>query len=147
MLNKKKSASCHGLTIIEALLTLAIISILSGIALVYINSDSFRLNSEARNLRSALSQARMLAVKTNQSATVKIWTGKYEDSSGVVVDLQAQGLTLAFSGGGSLPDGGYTLRFSPSGTTPNSHYHLSNQSGETISIRMNSVGRIWLERN
>lgn len=145
MIKNKSGRLSQGMTIIEVLMVLAIISIMTAISLFYVNSDNFKLNAEARNLRSALTQARMDAVQTNQKATVKLWTDKYEDSRGAIVDLSSNDIMLTFSGGGSLPSGGYTLSFSPSGTTSNSHYHMTNRSGNSISIQMNSVGRVWLE--
>ena len=147
MQKKRFKSNSPGMTIIEMVMVMAIISILTAISLFYVNSDNFRLNSEARNLRSALTQARMDAVQTNQRTTVKLWTDRYEDSRGAIIDLSPKNITLRFSGGGSLPDGGYTLSFSPSGTTSNSHYHMINQAGNSISIQMNAVGRIWLEKH
>ncbi|WP_084031956.1 GspH/FimT family pseudopilin [Desulfonatronum lacustre] len=135
-----------GLTIIEVLVVVAIISIMSGIGLFYINSASFRLQSEARNIRSALFHARIDAIKTNSDVTMKFYTDKYDNGRGNSIDLSGNGLSLSFSGGGALPTGGYTVTFSPSGTTANSNYHLTNLAGDKISIQMNSVGRIWLER-
>ena len=135
-----------GLSLIELLVVLAIIAILAGTALVYINSDGYRLRAEANNLKSTLQDARMEAVKRNEDASVKLWTQQYETSTGAVVDLSPHDLSLSFSGGGSLPSGGYTITFSPLGTAPESHYHLKNTSDDSISIRINSVGTIWLEK-
>lgn len=138
--------SIAGLTIIEVLVVVAIISVMSGIGLFYINSANFRLQSEARNIRSALFHARLDAIKTNSNTTIKFYTDRYEDGRGNTIDIAEKGLSLKFSGGGSLPSGGYSLTFSPTGTTANSHYHLANLAGNKVSIKLNSVGRIWLEK-
>ncbi len=142
---KIMSQDSTGLSLVELLLVLAIMAILTGTGLVYMNTDGYRLRAEANNLKSTLQEARMEAVKRNESASVKLWTQQYETSTGAVVDLSPHDLSLSFSGGGSLPSGGYTITFSPLGTAPNSHYHLKNPSDNKISVRINSVGNIWLE--
>lgn len=135
-----------GLTIIEVLVVMAIISIMSGVGMLYINSASFRLQSEARNIRTALFHARQEAIKSNRESTVIVYADRYENSRGESIEFGSENLILTFSNGTALPTGGYTITFSSSGTTPNSNYHLKNDSGDTISIRMNSTGRIWLEK-
>ena len=138
--NRRKS----GLTLIELLVVLLIISVLTGMALVYMNTDAHRLRAEANNLKSTLEEARAEAVKRNEDASVKLWTQKYETSTGSIVDLSEYDLSLTYSGGGEL-SGGSTITFSPLGTAPQSHYHLKNSSGNTVSIRINPAGNIWLE--
>lgn len=130
----------------EILVVMAIISLMAGIGLMFIPSESFRLQSEARNIRTALFQARLDAIKTNTNISVRFYSDRYVDSRGAAVDFGSRGFLLTFSGGGQLPKSGYPLTFSPSGTASNSHYHLKSRSGDTMSIRVNSLGRIWLEK-
>ena len=134
-----------GLTFMELLVVLFLISILVSMSIHHINADDYRLRQEARNLRSTLSDARMEAIRTNETASVRLWTDRYENRHGSVVLISERGFQLTFSGGGALPHGGYTVSFSPLGTAPNSHYHLRDPSGNRISIRINPAGSIWLE--
>ncbi len=59
-----------GLSLVELLLVLAIMAILTGTGLVYMNTDGYRLRAEANNLKSTLQEARMEAVKRNESVRV-----------------------------------------------------------------------------
>lgn len=135
-----------GLTIIEVLVVMAIISIMSGIGLFYINSANFKLQAEARNIRAAFFYARQEAIKSNTSSTVKLFVDRYEDSRGSSIYFGSKGLILTTSSGDSLPNDGETITFYPSGMTETSNYHLKNISGSIIVIRMNNTGRIWLEK-
>lgn len=134
-----------GLTIIEMLMVMALIAIMAGIGLLHINSAGFRLQSEARNIRTALFDARYEAIKRNVSQEMRLFTDRYVNHRGETIRLEG-GMSLIYSGGGALPPGGAVVSFTPLSTASNSHFHLRHSAGGTINILISPIGRIWLER-
>jgi len=134
-----------GLTIIEMLMVMALIAIMAGIGLLHINSAGFRLQSEARNIRTALFDARYEAIKRNVSQEMRLFTDRYVNHRGETIRLEG-GMSLIYSRGGALPPRGAVVSFTPLSTATNSHFHLRHSAGGTINILISPAGRIWLER-
>ncbi len=59
-----------GFTLIELMVTVAIIALISGMVLSELNSSSYRLQSTARNLKTAIQRGRIEAIKRNKSVVV-----------------------------------------------------------------------------
>ena len=152
IMNSDQKKTLHqgsaGLSLIELLVVLAIIAILAGTALVYINTDGYRLRAEANNLKSTLQEARMEAVKRNESVRVVLdpeWyrvelvsnsdkvLGHYTFSGDIgLYSKDMDGLTTNSITLGSL------------GTASNSHIKIGNSS-QNYSLYVNSAGRIMID--
>jgi prepilin-type N-terminal cleavage/methylation domain-containing protein len=83
---KRKSASECGFTLVELMVTVAIIALVAGLTFAELNSDSYRLKATAKTLKANMQKARLLAVK---------------DSCPAYVDFDFDGVTGI--------DSGYTL--------------------------------------
>lgn len=144
-----------GLSLIELLVVLAIISILASTGLVYINTDGYRLRVEANNLKSTLQEARMEAVKRNENVTVTIHKNRYEitDKDGnsinkpvVYIDQRLTVLTSGHEEFDSETTRGIT--FTALGrATFNFHIRIKNHQGNFYKLCTHFAGRIWLEYN
>lgn len=144
MLNKH---NMQGMTIIEIFMTLGIVSVLMTTSLFYLNSDNFRLNSEVRNLRSALTQARAEAVKRNTGIKVDLSSIGYDtvvssDNSLISGHLLYKGIVLLSQDLETLTTD--AISFAAMGTASNAHIKIANSS-RNYSVRVNSTGRILIE--
>ena len=137
-----------GLSLIELLVVLAIIAILAGTALVYINTDGYRLRAEANNLKSTLQEARMEAVKRNESVTVVLDPEWYRvemasDSDDILVHYNLrENIGLHCKEMGELTTDSIT--FGSIGTASNSHIKIGDNS-RNYSVFVNPAGRILLD--
>ncbi len=137
-----------GLSLVELLLVLAIMAILAGTGLVYMNTDGYRLRAEANNLKSTLQEARMEAVKRNESVKVVLDPEWYRvemvnDSDDVLVHYNFRdNIGLHCKDMGELTTGSIT--FGSLGTASNSHIKIGNNS-RNYSVFVNSAGRILLD--
>lgn len=145
-----------GLTLIELLVVLLIISVLTGSALVYMNTDAHRLRAEANNLKSTLEEARAEAVKRNEKVHVVLDDDTYQ------VRLPNQGDEVLSTV--NLPEGvflistnddennndlddhldSYTVSLQPLGTSHNRHFRITNNS-QYYKIGVYTAGRIYIE--
>ncbi len=149
MIKKRIRDNCPGMTIIEMLMVLAIISIMSAISLFYVNSDNFRLNSEARNIRSTLMQAKTEAVKRNVSTRVNFSVSGYEwvipnDNGEIILGSHSvhENIMIKSKDLESLTSQNNYITFSPRGTSNNPHIKVANNMRH-FSIRVTSAGRIF----
>ena len=145
--NVSNSRDADGMTIIEILVVVAILSIMSGIGLFYINSNSFQLQSDVRNIRSTLMKARLDSIKLNKNITVTIYKDRYETSSGSVSYFIGNHKVMK-SDFTDINDSGYSTTFTPTGrTTFPFHLRVQNVKGSYFSVCVNFAGRIWLMSN
>ncbi len=138
----------YGLTIIELLIVLAIISLMTGIGLLYINSDNFRLLSEVRNFRSMLVKAKGEAAKRNVGVSVYFLESSYQmrltDSSAALISKTLPDtIKIVSKDSTPLTSEGY-FNFTGIGTAKNHHIKIKNND-RNYSIKVNSVGRILIE--
>ena len=137
-----------GLSLIELLVVLAIIAILAGTALVYINTDGYRLRAEANNLKSTLQEARMEAVKRNESVRVVLdpewYRVEMSNDPGEVLGHYnlRDNISLHCKGMKELTTDSIT--FGSLGTASNSHIKIGNSS-RNYSVFVNPAGRIMLD--
>ncbi len=143
--------STWGVTLIEMLMVLAIISIVASITLFYVNSDNFRLQSEARNMRSELTYAKAEAVKRNARTEVQLFSDRYEIR--VVVAGQPSVLrtvtlnekvSLKSETLGDLSEDDDLFEFFSNGTSEFNEVRMKNSS-RNFSIKTNNTGRIFIE--
>ena len=138
-----------GMSLVELLVVLAIIAILAGTALVYINTDGYRLRAEANNLKSTLQEARMEAVKRNEGVKVVVYKDFYEVTTGSKqVFLHDEIIVYT---GETEPEKFYDdterdVSFTSLGTTNGLHVILGIKDSY-YSICVNTVGRIWIMQN
>ncbi|WP_291319316.1 GspH/FimT family pseudopilin [Desulfonatronospira sp.] len=140
-----------GLSLIELLVVLAIIAILAGTALIYINTDGYRLRAEANNLKSTLQAARMEAVNRNERVRIDFAVNSYtvrlmENNNNEEV-LQSTnlppGLNLKSRDLSSLTIYNDYINFQALGTAHPRHIRLTNDTSN-YSIRIRPTGRIIL---
>ncbi len=137
-----------GMSLMELLVVLAIIAILAGTALVYINTDGYRLRAEANNLKSTLQEARMEAVKRNESVKVVLNPEWYRvemsnDPNDVLVNYSLpENIGLHCKDMGELTTNSITL--GSLGTASNSHIKIGSNN-KNYSLFVNSAGRIILD--
>jgi len=131
-----------GLSLIELLVVLAIIAVLAGTALVYINTDGYRLRAEANNLKSTLQEARMEAVKRNTRAYINLYVDMYtislpdqDDKVLASVKLPNE-LELEFNRN--------PISFQPLGTSGNYEVVIKNNK-QHYSLIVRTAGRIFIE--
>ncbi len=143
-----------GLSMIELLVVLAIIAILAGTALVYINTDGYRLRAEANNLKSTLQEARMEAVTRNENVKLTVYSDRYEvmDNDGelIIPPVNIDNSLMFFTANNEefQPDTTRNVIFTALGrATFNFHVRLRNQAGNFYKICAQFGGRIWLEYN
>jgi prepilin-type N-terminal cleavage/methylation domain-containing protein len=87
MLVKRQKQSESGFTLIEVLIVIAIIGVIAAIAMPRFNSwkQGADLNANARRLYGFFQQARMEAVKLNETCTVVLTATTYESKVGADV--------------------------------------------------------------
>ncbi len=138
-----------GLSLMEMMVVLLIISIFTGMGLFYLNSDAYRLKAEANNLKSTLQEARMDAVKRGETVSVEVFSDRYESSfnkSPVYFNEKIGVYT-----GGEKPakfdeKTDRKVNISSLGTTNRLHVILGiNQ--KYYSVCVNVAGRIWIMEN
>jgi type IV fimbrial biogenesis protein FimT len=141
-----------GFTLVEVLIAIAIISILSAIAVpnVLTEMPKFRLNGASRQVLGDLMTARMKAVSQNKKVKVFFIGGsQYKicddaDHSGTVDNCEGNAKTIDIQSnfpGISLNSGGNDPVFSPRGTSSNTTISLASSYGtKTITIAI--TGRV-----
>lgn len=151
MLSQSKASrlKSSGLSLMEMLIVLLIISIFSGMGLFYVNSDGHRLRSEANNLKSTLQKARMEAVKKGESVKITVFVDRYEISSSNTPVYFNEQITVYTGGEKPVKFEEGTDRdvsITSLGTTNGLHVIIGNKNNY-YSICVNIAGRIWIMKN
>jgi len=139
----------HGFTLLELVITLAIVAIIVVIAVTSANKflPKYRLKNATSLILSDLNQARKLAAKNGSNCTIRI------DSSGEYYDLISNSTTI-FQRNFKTDYGWKDITissaqnptFKPCGEIiDRATITISNTVNESISITMSVTGRIYVE--
>jgi prepilin-type N-terminal cleavage/methylation domain-containing protein len=129
-------SSQHGFTIIDLVITLAVMSILAGIATPGIHRwmSSYRLKSASTDLFSNMQTAKMGSVKENKSWSIEFTESGYQILDGEDNEFKSVDFNKDYSGkiiykkptAGDVVDTD-PLIFNPNGTTSVGWVYISNQ--------------------
>ena len=130
-----------GMSMIELIVVVAIIAIMTAIAIPNLMPKRFEVRTAAFNLRSNLMQARTAAVKTNSDAIVTL------DSSNNSYNATCAGNTLfavVLSNDVGLTTGNTSITFKPLGTASSSTLMLVGSSGN-CTVKVKGSGRVFID--
>ena len=133
--------SCaHGLSLIEMLVVIAIIAIMSAIAIPNLMPKRFEIRTAAFNLRSNLMKARTAAVKTNSDAkvTFDVSANSYNGTCDGITLFQTilnENVDLSI---------GSPITFKSLGTASSAKMILASAQGN-CTIRVKGSGRIFID--
>ncbi|MFB2685292.1 GspH/FimT family pseudopilin [Shewanella mangrovisoli] len=132
-----------GFTLVELLVTIAIIGILASIALPSYRDLIAResLTSTANELISSYKFARGEAIKRNQAVTLEAT----EDGRWLVISNQEQLKVFSPSNRGVSMDGFNTLNINATGNTTKTQMSLENTQGETLNLCILPSGQSYLQ--
>ena len=131
-----------GVSLIEVLIVVVIISILTGIGLVSLNTTTSKLKAAAYNLRSNLLFARSTAIKENK--TVRVEFDVNGETYSAIKDDGTRLFNATLDYGLNLETNNTSISFSSLGTATNSVFYIySNQKKCKIVVR--SSGRIYID--
>lgn len=153
--SKPKQNQALGLTLIELLIVVLIIAILSGSAIFYVNTDSYRLKAEANNLKSTLEEVRAEAIKRNTKTKLTVYHDRYKitDKDNNPINIPTvyidENLKMYTAGNEEFQsDTTRDVTFTSLGrTTFNFHVRLREPKGNFYKICAHFGGRTWLEYN
>lgn len=140
MSGQQSKICCLGMTLVELMVVIAILSIVLGIAVLNLKSSKFKLKSATYNLRTHLLRAKSEAVKRNASVTVN-----FDSSTESYNATVSGGLLFSFQLGDNidLSTNNTSVSFTPIGTATNANIGLSSYGG-SCSVRVTSSGRIYI---
>jgi Tfp pilus assembly protein FimT len=130
-----------GVTLVEVILVVAIVAIMSGMAISSLTPRDAELKSAAYELSTNLMQARLRAIKQNQDVEVGFDTANerynatLDDSGDVIYQIQ-------LNAGINLSTNNTTVSFTPLGTASNSNFQLVGSTGDSYSIDVSNIGNI-----
>ena len=131
-----------GMSMLEMLFVLALLSILAGMAASSFNSQETKLRTAAYALRTELLSARALAIKEYLSVKVTF----DEDSEKYTATMDGQTIMeKQIRQGIDLQTGNTSVSFTPLGTATSSSFDLVSESGKKYTISVNGVGRVKIE--
>jgi len=153
MPTKNSSCPTAGFTLVELMITVAIIALIAGFTFAEINSSSYKLKSAARNLKTAMQQARLGAIKINDIVNIDFDHNQDGtiDTDGYIVIEQTSGKiyqkTITPKITFSAPSGGI-IQFTAAGNSYSKTLTLTNkdQTEPEYKITVHSTGRIELEK-
>lgn len=133
----------QGYTLVEILIAIAIFGILAGIAVpqTTIWVDHYRLNGAARLVWGDLQNAKMTAIKTNQTVTVTFDSTTSYSFSQAGNTIFTRNLTREYPNITVVRTGGGNLTFGSTGMTQNSTITVQGPDG-TKSVTTLWTGRI-----
>jgi prepilin-type N-terminal cleavage/methylation domain-containing protein len=134
-----------GLTLIEMLIVVGIISIMSGIGVTFLNFKGLQLKSAAYELKTALMSARAEAIKRN--ADVQVQFDAVNDTYNATNDLGTVLFARTLDQRVDLSTNNTSVTFKPLGTATNSNFQIIATNGASYTVQVNSVGKISLELN
>ncbi len=135
-----KRSEC-GVTLVEVILVVAIIAIMSGMAITSLTSRDAELKSAAYELSTNLMQARLRAIKQNEKVKVAFDTSK-ESYNATLQDTGNLIYIVSLKPGIDLQTSNTDITFTPLGTASNSSFQLLGSTGQAYSISVSSIGNI-----
>jgi len=138
-----------GFTLVELMVTVAIMAIIAGLTFGNMNTASYRLKSTAHTLKSHMTQAKLEAVKRDLNVKVKInGTGdgynitSIDSAGNVITIINTTKYTNKFSFSGS------NITFTPRGTANSGSITIVSKgtTNPEYTISVNNIGRIRLEK-
>lgn len=136
------SSGCRGYSMMEVLVTVAIVAILAALAVPILNTQDSKLDTAAFNLRSHLLLARSEAAKQNKNVQIRVTDGgkKYE----IRVDGGAVLKSASLEKGLSVTNS-TIVGFSPLGSATSMNFTVSNADGETAVVNVTNTGKITIK--
>ena len=135
------SISERGVTLVEVILVVAIVAIMSGMAITSLTPRDAELKSAAYELSTNLMQARLRAIKQNEKVRVDFDTGN-ESYNATMVDTNTLVYHVQLNPNIDLSTGNAAITFTPLGTATNSNMQLIGATGQSYSIQVTNIGNI-----
>ncbi len=132
-----------GLTLIELLIVVAIISIMSGIGISFLNFQNLQLKSAAYELKTALMSARAEAIKRNADVTMQFDTAN--DAYNATNDLGRVLFAKRLDRELDLQTNNLSITFKPLGTASNSNFTIRARDGDSYTVRVSGVGKVEIQ--
>jgi prepilin-type N-terminal cleavage/methylation domain-containing protein len=159
--NRSNGRHCQGLTLVEALVTVAILGIIAGIAIPAFNSlrETLRLKGSAESLMMELRWAKSESIKRSASLTVSFREGNddwcfgftlaescnCQQPNSCVMDAQERTTNNESSPGISLAANVSNKRFTFNprrGTVTAGNIQLTGRNGKALRVVVSGLGRI-----
>ena len=139
---KQKNHQQAGVSLVELLLVLAILGIVSGIGVTYLNLNNTAVKNAAINLKNDLRLARSEAITRNRETTFQVGNATYynattSNSNQLLFEHKLKQRV-------QISPNPQTLSFSPLGNADNCTFNVKGVNKE-YKININSVGNVEIE--
>jgi type II secretion system protein H len=143
-----------GFTLVEMMIVIAIIGIVSAIAVpnFYSYAAGMKLRSASRNLYSTLQNTRMKAIRQNVRWAVEFTSTTFRavdcgldnvcGGSGTADNVNSQATTISEFPGVTIPSFPATVEFYPDGTSNGGSLTFRDPKGHTSQVIVSASGRI-----
>ena len=143
--NKNTPSHQIGLTLIEMLIVVGIISIMSGIGVTFLNFKGLQLKSAAYELKTALMAARAEAIKRN--ADVQVQFDAVNDTYNATNDLGTVLFARTLDQRLDLSTNNQSVIFKPLGTASSSSFDIVATNGDSYTLSVSGVGKVEIQKN
>jgi len=142
-----------GFTLVELMVTVAIIAIMAGFTFAELNSNSYKLKSAAQNIKATIQRGRLEAIKRNRSVTIDFdhnQDGTVDNNGFTIFDDENNTIqTMVFPNIDITPPNSGAIIFSATGTSFSQALTLTNENSDKpeYKITVHPTGRVKIEKS